>query len=310
MIPSIPHAEDVAQGALVSVIIPCYNHAHFLGEAIASVINQTYPHIEIIVVDDGSTDHSAQVAAACPSVRFVRQGNLGLSRARNVGLSYSNGIYVVFLDADDCLFPDAIDIGVRALASRNDCALTFGRFALIGISQGTQELSRDQNYDYKKLLQCNFIGNPGSVLYRRWVFTEIGEFDEANSPAADYDLYLRVARQFPILCHHQLVVQYRKHGANMSNEARLMLASTVTVLKKQRWHCQGSQELQAAYDMGLKHLKGYFGETLIANTCEQFARGHLIDAALGGYTLVRFYPDRFLTFVKRKIAYLTSFFLK
>ena len=70
---------------LVSVIIPCYNHAHFLGEAIASVINQTYPHIEIIVVDDGSTDHSAQVAAAHPSVRYVRQENLGVSRARNTG---------------------------------------------------------------------------------------------------------------------------------------------------------------------------------------------------------------------------------
>ncbi|MEP6934035.1 MAG: glycosyltransferase family A protein, partial [Nitrospirota bacterium] len=172
---------------LVSVIIPCYNHAHFLGEAISSVINQTYPHIEIIVVDDGSTDETAQVAKAYSNIRYVRQDNFGLSRARNVGLSHSKGAYIVFLDADDCLFHNAIDIGFRALASRNDCALVFGLFVNIGISRsmGTT-ISRDTNCDYKELLQRNVIGNPGSVFYRRLVFTEIGEFDEANSPAADY----------------------------------------------------------------------------------------------------------------------------
>jgi glycosyltransferase involved in cell wall biosynthesis len=310
MIPSTPPVEDLAQRALVSVIIPCYNHAHFLGEAITSAISQTYPHIEIIVVDDGSTDDTAQIAKAHPNIRYVRQNNFGLSRARNAGLSYSTGNYIVFLDADDCLFPDAIDRGVSALASRSDCALTFGLSVNAGIRQGMQELSRDQNYDYKELLQRNFIWNPGSVLYRRWVFTEIGEFDEANSPAADYDLYLRVARQFPILCHHQPVVQYRKHGANMSNNARLMLASVLTVLKKQRSHVEGSQELRAAYDMGLQHWKSYFGEQLITNMYERFAKGHLINTALDVYTLVRFYPNRFLTFAGRKIAYLTSFFRK
>ena len=295
---------------LVSVIIPCYNHAHFLGEAISSVINQTYPHIEIIVVDDGSTDDTAQIAKAYPNIRYVRQNNCGLSRARNVGLSHSKGDYIVFLDADDCLFPNAIDIGFRALASRNDFALAFGLFVHIGISQGMGTRSRDGNYNYKALLRRNFIGNPGSVFYRRSVFTEIGEFDEANSPAADYDLYLRVARQFPILCHHQLVVQYRKHGANMSNNARLMLASTVTVLKKQLQYVEGNQELRVAYDMGLQHSMSYYGEPLIANIYARFLHGDLINMALDVYTLVRFYPNRFPTFARRKVAYLTSFFRK
>ena len=295
---------------LVSVIIPCYNHAHFLGEAISSVINQIYPHIEIIVVDDGSTDDTEQVAKAYPNIRYVRQDNLGLSRARNVGLSHSKGAYIVFLDADDCLFPNAIDVGFLALASRNDCALAFGLFVNIGISQGIGKISRATNYNYKGLLQRNFIGNPGSVFYRRSVFTEIGEFDEANSPAADYDLYLRVARQFPILCHHQLVVQYRKHGANMSNNARLMLASTVTVLKKQLQYVEGNQELRVAYDMGLQHLMSYYGEPLITNIYARFLYGDLINMALDVYTLVRFYPNRFPIFARRKVAYLISFFRK
>ena len=171
-----------------------------------------------------------------------------------------------------------------------------------------QKLSRETNYGYKELLQRNVIGNPGSALYRRWVFTEIGGFDEANSPAADYDLYLRVARQFPIICHHQPVVKYRRHGANMSNNSRLMLASTVTVLKKQLRHVEGNQELLAAYDMGLQHWRRYYGEPMIATIFERFLKGHLIETALDVCCLVRFYPNRFLTFIGRKIAYLISCF--
>jgi len=295
---------------LVSVIIPCYNHGHFLGEAIESVINQSYPHIEIIVVDDGSTDSTEQVAKAYPSIHYVRQNNCGLSRSRNVGLSYSKGTYVIFLDADDCLFPDAIDIGLKALASRNDCALTFGLFAKIGVSQGLQQLSRDTSYGYKDLLQRNVIGNPGSVLYHRKVFTEIGVFDESNSSSADYDLYLRVARQFPIFCHHQLVVQYRKHGTNMSNDAGLMLASTVAVLKKQLRHVQGNQELRVAYDHGLQYYIHYYGERLIRQIYGQIHQGHLLDTVFGIYILIRFYPNRFLIYARRKIAYHISFFRK
>jgi glycosyltransferase involved in cell wall biosynthesis len=293
---------------LVSVIIPCYNHAHFFGEAVESVLGQTYPHIEIIVIDDGSTDDITQIITAYPSIRYIRQDNMGLSRARNVGLAHSKGAYVVFLDADDHLFPDAVAIGVRALAARTDCAFTFGLLLNVGTAQGMSVLSRDEHYDYKTLLQRNVIENPGSVLYRRWVFTEIGEFDAANSPAADYDLYLRVARRFPILCHHRPVVHYRRHGANMSDNARLMLASTLTVLKKQRRHVQGSEELQSAYNTGIRQIKAYYGELLIETMYDNLARGHFLSAVCDGYTLARFYPDRFLTFAKRKIAYLRSLF--
>jgi len=295
---------------VVSVIIPCYNHAQFLGEAIESVINQTYPYVEIIVVDDGSTDDTPQIAQTYPNIQYVRQDNLGLSRARNVGLSHSHGCYIVFLDADDCLFPDAIDIGLRALASRSDCAITFGPFVNFGTGNGMQRLSRDTNFNYTELLQLNCIGNPGAALYRRWVFSEIGGFDETNSPAADYDLYLRVARQFPVLCHHQPIVKYRMHGANMSNDSRLMLASTITALKKQLPHVRGNQGLLEAYERGLQNWRNSYGEPLVANIFERFLNGHLIDTVLDAYTLVRFYPNRFLMFARQKSAYLTLFLRK
>jgi glycosyltransferase involved in cell wall biosynthesis len=98
---------------LVSVVIPCYNQAHFLSEAIESVASQTYEPTETIVVDDGSTDDTSHVADV-HGVRCVRQENRGLAEARNTGLRASSGDMLLFLDADDLLAPDAIDAGVSA----------------------------------------------------------------------------------------------------------------------------------------------------------------------------------------------------
>lgn len=291
---------------VVSVIIPCYNHAHFLGEAIASVINQTYPHIEIIVVDDGSTDDTAQISRAHPNIRYIRQENQGVSRARNTGLLHSRGNYLLFLDADDRLLPDAIEVSVRALASRIDCAFVFGPYVSFGTSQGLRKLPHDQAYNYQELLKRNIIGNPGSALYNRWVFSHVGGFDETNGPAADYDLALQIARQFPILCHYRPVVEYRRHADNMSNNAGIMLKASLTALKKQRKYAKGNQELRAAYEVGWRHCKTYYGEPLIVSIWENIARGNVMRAACDCYILVRMFPERIPIYVVRKIGKLYS----
>lgn len=306
---SVPVVSDTTTSfnkALVSVIIPCYNHARFLGEAIESVRRQRYPNIEIIVVDDGSTDDTEQVITSYPNIHGIRQDNLGVARARNIGLSTSRGAYVLFLDADDRLLPDAVDIGVRALESRKDYAFAFGLRMLIGNIQGLRELPPDHSSTYKELLKCCFIGNPGSVLYNRWVFSLVGEFDETNGPAADYDLYLRVARQFPIFCHHSPVVEYRKHGQNMSSDARVMLEATLTALKNQKQHVEAYQDLRVAYANGRQFWKRSYGELLIVSMYENLGRGNVMKAARDCYALVRLYPERFPIFVVRKIRKLYS----
>ena len=94
---------------LVSVVIPCFNQARFLGAAIASALAQTHTPVEVVVVDDGSTDDTAAVTARFPGVRYVRQENAGLSAARNTGLGKSRGAYLAFLDADDVLLPRAAE---------------------------------------------------------------------------------------------------------------------------------------------------------------------------------------------------------
>ena len=123
--------DEQAEAPLVSVVIPCYNQAHFLGEAIESVLAQTYPHLEIIVVDDGSPDNTEEVATRYSGVRYVQQANQGLAAARNTGLRHSTGAYLVFLDADDRLLPQAVEVGLQQLQAHPECAFTFGKWRQI-----------------------------------------------------------------------------------------------------------------------------------------------------------------------------------
>ncbi len=116
---------------LVSVIIPCYNQAHFLRESIESVLAQSYPHFEIIVVDDGSIDNTSEVAVHYPEVRCIRQNNQGVNAARNTGLRHSRGEYLVFLDADDRLLPGALKASLECFNTYPECAFVFGRFRYI-----------------------------------------------------------------------------------------------------------------------------------------------------------------------------------
>jgi glycosyltransferase involved in cell wall biosynthesis len=116
---------------IISVIIPCYNSARFLGETIESVLAQGYPNLEIIAVDDGSTDGSAEIAAQFPSVSCIRQCNAGVAAARNNGFLHSTGEYVVFLDHDDRLMPGALKSNLQCLLDEPDFAFSFGELQTI-----------------------------------------------------------------------------------------------------------------------------------------------------------------------------------
>lgn len=116
---------------LVSVIIPCFNQGVFLGEAIESVKKQTYPCVEIIVVDDGSRDETKIVARQYPDVFYFFQQNSGLPAARNKGMEKSQGDYLVFLDADDLLLNDAISYNVRQLQNDRDAVFVSGAYDVV-----------------------------------------------------------------------------------------------------------------------------------------------------------------------------------
>ena len=257
-------AAPVGQAALVSVIIPCYNSAAFLEEAIGSAMAQTYSPVEIVVVDDGSTDHSPEIAQRLP-VRYIRQANSGLAASRNLGIRESKGSYIVFLDADDRLKPEAIEIGVRILAQRPQCAMAVGDHLFVSHNGSYLAPSRKNcppAFHYEALLRSNFIEMVSTVIFRRSVLEEAGGFDTRFRVSEDYELYLRVARAHSIYCHPAIVAEYRIHESNISRNAELMLITTLRVLRSQAPYVRSDFRRLPAFLEGLRTWRKKYGRRL------------------------------------------------
>ena len=252
--------------ALVSVVIPCHDQAHFLGEALESVLAQTYPHFEVVVVDDGSSDNTEEVASRYPGVRCVRQENRGLAAARNTGIRRSNGNHLVFLDADDRLLPNALEAGLRCLKAHPECAFVVGRYRYIafdGSPLPTPQPPRPEGDHYLALLDDNYINMHATVVYQRAVFEYVGGFDESLDPCEDYDLYLRIARDFPIECHDETIAEYRHHNLNILNNSEQWLRCSLAVLRLQRKHARGNQHYKKVYERRVRTAQDSYRRLLV-----------------------------------------------
>lgn len=278
---------------LVSVIIPCFNQGHFLAEAIKSALEQSYRRLEVIVVDDGSTDESSQVTSRYDRVKLIRQPNSGLSAARNAGLAASVGDYVVFLDADDRLLPEALQAGVNCLASHPECAFVYGQYRLIAADgnplPSPAPVGAPEDY-YQEMLRTNCIGMHATVMYRRTVFAAVGGFDTALDACEDYDLYLRVTRRFSVHCHAGVVAEYRQHNSNMSSDAGLMLKTSLRVLGSQWRYLKGNAQDRSAYRAGVRYWQEYYGRKLIKVVRSQAQARDWKNLLSDAFTLVRYYP--------------------
>jgi hypothetical protein len=256
--------QPAAEAESVTVVIPCFKQAHFLAEAIGSVLAQSHPRLELIVIDDGSPDNVGEVAARYPGVRCLRQPNAGLAAARNAGLARATGDFVIFLDADDRLAPEAVERGIEELRAEPEAMMAAGTWRLIG--EGGEPVPADPPRQpaeaYSALLESCFISTPAVVLYRRELFAQVGNFDASVSASADYDLYLRAADRFPVRLHDHVVADYRRHGANMTRDPELILRSEVAVLERQRSRVVDRPELEEALERGLARSRAYHGERI------------------------------------------------
>jgi len=247
---------------LVSVVIPCYNHGQYLSQAIESVRRQTYIPIEIIVINDGSTDHTEEVVKQYAEIKYIAQQNLGLSSARNTGLINSKGDLIVFLDADDLLCPDAIAYNVNYLTENPDKAFVSGAYYVTTIDR--QKLAEQKQVvtakHYTAFLRNNYIGMHATVMYRRLVF-DVFMFDPNLTACEDYDMYLKVSRKYPVAHHTHVLAMYRMHGANMSNNTPLMISTVLEVLGRQKQHLRSDEEKQALRE-GVKFYKNYYTDIL------------------------------------------------
>lgn len=255
--------------SLVTVVIPCYNHGHYLGTAIESVLQQSYREVEILVVDDGSSDETANVAQSYDGVRYLYQKNQGLSAARNTGIANSRGAYLVFLDADDWLYPEALATNLRYLQQNPTSAFVSGAHDKVFTDRNTivEESIRVDDKHFEKLLQGNYIGMHATVMYQRFVF-DYFTFDFGMKTCEDYDLYLRIARKHPVIHHTDKIAAYRLHNTNMSSNIPQMLQDSLFVLQRQKPNLKSKDELNAYYS-GRKIWKNYYSNLLYKKLIKQ-----------------------------------------
>jgi glycosyltransferase involved in cell wall biosynthesis len=277
----------------VSVVIPCFNQAHYLGEAIASA-EPGRRGLEVIVIDDGSTDDTAAVAARS-GVRCLHQRNRGLAAARNAGLAEARGEFIVFLDADDRLLPEAIDIGLDAFASHPDCALVFGRAVMTGADGAlwpTPDQPRVERDHHHALLRRNLIWSPAMAMFRRSAVVAAGGFTSGFDAAADYDLYLRISREHPVFDHGLIVAWYRRHGENMSGSAARMLRETLAVMRRHRDAAMRDPGTCAAWREGWRTWQEFYGTQLVEEIRDHVHTSEWVPALRKALTLARHNPRR------------------
>jgi glycosyltransferase involved in cell wall biosynthesis len=223
----------------VSIIIPCYNYARFLGAALDSVLAQTYPSMEVIVIDDGSPDNTGEVAACYGDrIRYIHQENQGLSASRNNGIQLASHDFIALLDADDEWEPTFLEALMEKMLSLPD---SFGLVACLDHKIGADgEPILDRRRDSLTgevtsrdlLLKNRFF--PGAVVVRKELFAQVGGFDPALRSSEDRDMWIRLSSVCRLWIIPDKLIRVRKHGNNMSGHGARMLENKKKVLAKAR----------------------------------------------------------------------------
>ena len=216
----------------VSVYTPTYNYGRFLGEAIQSVLGQTFQDWELIVVDDGSTDDTREVvdAFADSRIHYVYQQNRGNPAARNVALRLAKGEYIAFLDADDLWFPEKLQKQVAQLDGlASTVGLVYGDVYLFNHEDGAiicrflrgRRPPRGRVFD--ELLDTDgwFISDTGSLI-RREVFQRVGLYDESLLTYEDWEMWVRIASAYEVEALDEPVARCRRHGNNLGRRVEEM----------------------------------------------------------------------------------------
>lgn len=218
----------------VSIIIPCYRQGRFLAAAIESALGQTHPHVETIVVNDGSTDETDSVARGYGRrITYLAQSNAGVSAARNAGMAAAHGEYLLFLDADDVLRPESAARMVAAAAGRS-CVVV----------QGWQQFTDSAQHPTKDefrpdlsagmlplLLYTNPIQPPAACLCPAAAVRRLGGFSQELAGTEDWDLWIRLAiDSVPFETIDYLGALYRRHAASASAHGRKMIEGKIDVL--------------------------------------------------------------------------------
>jgi glycosyltransferase involved in cell wall biosynthesis len=212
---------------LVSVIVPVYNGEDFLADALASIRLQDYCPLEIVVIDDGSTDGTGELAVTLgQDVNWIQQQNRGPAAARNAGLAIAHGEFIAFLDADDLWPPGKLQSQIDLLLANPAVEIVLGCIQGVGYSGIPPSLATDA--------KGSFLGvHLGSAVFRKSVFTKVGSFDENLRYSEDHDWFFRAREQhIAIISIPQVTLLYRRHGSNMTLDKNTKGYQLTRVLKR------------------------------------------------------------------------------
>jgi len=222
---------------LVSVITATYNMGRYLGDTIESILGQTIPAVQAVVVDDGSTDEETPRVldryAGDPRVTVVRQANAGQTVAKNNGLRHATGEFIGFCDADDLWRSDKLEHQLPLFDGRDELGVVYGDFQFIDGEGAPIETVRPRTHSGRitgPLLADNFIHFP-TTLTRRSVLEEFGGFDESLSMAIDYDLWLRVSTRYEFQYVPRIFVDYRIWSGQMSHRTGERLDNALRMMR-------------------------------------------------------------------------------
>ena len=255
----------MSAGQKVSVIIPNYNYARFVGEAIESVISQTYPNIEIIVVNNGSTDNSLEILKEFGDrIYLVNQKNLGQSGARKAGLSKATGDFIAFLDADDIWEPQKIEKQLLLFSPRTELVYCgIGRFSENSKKRVSIYLPR-----FRGSCASAFVNQPGvsvvlsgesTAIFTRALLEKVGGFDPELNSAAGWDFFRRCSKFTNFDFVPEVLVNYRIHDSNMSNNGLKTIPDIRSAYKKlfedKEWALTPKQSRRIVYSLEHAFLK-------------------------------------------------------
>lgn len=238
---------------MVSVVMPCYNDGATIGEAVASALNQTYPYLEVVVVDDGSTDPATQAWFAGPKdarVRTLSTHHLGPSQARNAAIEAAAGAYILPLDSDDTIEPTYVEKAVALLEARPQVGVVYCQADLFGASKGRWDLL---DYSLENMLVDNMVFV--TALFRRAHWVDIGGFSpELKDGMEDYDFWLSfLERDLEIVQIPEVLFHYRIKEASrttrFSQDLKTMQATYRTLYQR---HLPLYHRYQDLYAMALR----------------------------------------------------------
>lgn len=246
----------------ISVVIPAYNAGRFIGEAVESIRRQGAAVSEIIIVDDGSTDNTAEIVAKLGNdIHYVWQENAGPSAARNRGIKLANSPWIAFLDADDVWTPNKIAEQLAIVRQSPDVGLvasdmaetdTVGDLIIQSVLEAHNLLGFFRGLDgapvphaLRRLVEMNFIPT-GTVIAKKNLLLELGGFNPDIRYGEDLELWARVAALAPIVCLPRVHMLRRQHGSNATQATEPMLNDLVKVMKNLRESCGTELRAQGA----------------------------------------------------------------